>query len=610
MIKKLNNISLKTKLVIVYLVLVVILIMTLGYYVSNRLNKASFYSSIELSNIASEQLKENFENKIAEYYKMTELIKNDSRFTDYLNTEYEEEYDSLKYYIDHIESIFSNLAYKDNTIKARVYSNNKSIGFSRITNNSIEDLERLALITKDDMWKLGINWTNPVAIDYSNGFMYIGCYKSFPVIGMNEIKAVLVLFFKEEQLYNLFNKERESGKKIFIYNGEGNIITSTERSMLGKNMKHLEFAKASDPAAIENDTMVKYGDNTFLYVRNEITKTEMNIHNWGIISLVPTDKLLSDTRRIWVSTFIICILCSIFSSIIILFISNNVTSRISNLLGKMESVKKGDFNISENVSGSDEIGVLERNFYSMVDEIDTLINEVYISSIELKNSRINSQKIEMEKKEAEIIALQGQINPHYLFNTLEAIRMNLLLKGDRKTADIILIFGESFRATFDTKSDFFSISQEMDFINNYIQIQKYRYKDKINCIINIPEQLYSCSIPKLILQPIVENAIYHGLEPKLGKGTIVIEAFESECDIFFKVTDDGVGMDIEEMDSLNAKILEEGLLPENRNGGRIALKNVNKRLRLMYGEKYGLKFSSEKGKGTVVVINIKKTGIQ
>jgi two-component system sensor histidine kinase YesM len=161
--------------------------------------------------------------------------------------------------------------------------------------------------------------------------------------------------------------------------------------------------------------------------------------------MLPADQIISSINSIWISSILLCFVCIAFSLIIIFIISGNITKRIARLIDSINMVWRGNYKITAEPSGNDEIGYLESNFYKMIQKIDTLINEVYEASLNIKDAEIRQQRIEMEKKEAMIIGLQGQINPHYLFNTLETIRMNLVLKGEREIARIVKLFAKSFR---------------------------------------------------------------------------------------------------------------------------------------------------------------------
>ncbi len=192
--------------------------------------------------------------------------------------------------------------------------------------------------------------------------------------------------------------------------------------------------------------------------------------------------------------------------------------------------------------------------------------------------------------------MQQQINPHYLFNTLESIRMKLILKNDREDANIVKLFAESFRRYIDMKNETSSLREEMSFIEKYIFIQNYRLEKKVNYELMASESTLSCMVPKLLIQPVVENAVIHGIEPKDGPGNITVTIARQGETIVIKVVDDGNGIEKEKLRELREHVYGE------ENGGSIGLQNVYRRIRLIYGEKGNMFIESGEGTGTKVTL--------
>jgi len=227
----------------------------------------------------------------------------------------------------------------------------------------------------------------------------------------------------------------------------------------------------------------------------------------------------------------------------------------------------------------------------------SIIREVY--EINLKNALLQSQKTE-----AQLIALWGQINPHYLYNTLETIRMNLVVKGDRLTANIISLFADSFRTCVeDTDENEYDLRFEIEFLKKYFAIQDYRMRGRVTMEIYIPDYLYDCLIPKLILQPLLENAVYHGVEMKEGNGVIQISGWEQDGDLHITISDDGIGIEENTMNRIIQQLNSSEVFTTSKNE-RLALKNVNSRLKLIYSDRYALQICSKPGEGTAVKISL------
>ncbi len=212
-------------------------------------------------------------------------------------------------------------------------------------------------------------------------------------------------------------------------------------------------------------------------------------------------------------------------------------------------------------------------------------------------------------KQAEINALRSQINPHFLYNILDSIRGQALCEDMVEIADMTEALANYFRYSISNKDDLVTLESELKNVENYWVIQRYRFEDKISMEIML-EDLKSCtrdiSLPNLILQPIVENAVYHGLETKVGTGKVTIRITETPKRLIIIIADDGIGMNEEELSLLKKKLLGQGLPSRNetRRDSGVALINVNERIKLHFGEEYGLQISSAKWIGTEVEITL------
>lgn len=209
------------------------------------------------------------------------------------------------------------------------------------------------------------------------------------------------------------------------------------------------------------------------------------------------------------------------------------------------------------------------------------------------------------KKQMQYVALQNQINPHFLYNTLEAIRSEALLQGSREIAEMVERLSRFFRYCISSQGDFVTIREELMNVKDYFYIQQYRFENKFSLVIETEsDDLLRCYLPKMTFQPIVENAIFHGLEPKKGKGVIHIRAVRSDRKVYLLISDNGIGMEQEKADALNERLRHDGggTGQEKNSKHGIALMNVNARIRLYFGSEYGLWVMSTCGKGTDVEI--------
>ena len=239
---------------------------------------------------------------------------------------------------------------------------------------------------------------------------------------------------------------------------------------------------------------------------------------------------------------------------------------------------------------------------------DVIIMDEFPWVLEKFKHLINTGNVlELSIKQAQYLALQNQINPHFLYNTLDAIRTDALIAGINQVADTIEALSAYFRYTVTNIDKYGTLAEELGSIKDYMTIQQYRFGENLKLDIeNIDDSLMHNLLPRMTLQPLVENAIYHGLEAKRKKGTVSISAHVTEDLLILNVSDDGCGMDIRAVDKLNAylgRADSEYITSEKKKGG-IALRNVQSRIKLLFGEEYGMQIFSEIGVGTTIRILI------
>ncbi|WP_146762389.1 sensor histidine kinase [Paenibacillus contaminans] len=592
------------KIILIYLIVILIPILVLDYFLSKSIGAISFRSSLELSKVSLDQLGENITNKLGVYYDVIDGLSNDLQFNSYMNTVYTTDYDALHDYRAYIQPLFERLNYKISDVVIRVYTQNASIGFSGILNNSMEDLKREGWADLSNPTGGVIRWAGAGnSIKLSNK-EYLGGYR-FLLNSRKDynLDSVLAVFFRKDELYSLISKENEGGKKIFFYNEEGNILVSTESESEYRNIQDVKFDNPSSEKS-KGYFLAKYKGSDYIVLNKKIDQSAYNINNWSITYMIPTGTIYASIHSIRVTSIVLSLLCIVFSLILTHYLSRNITGRIKKILVKIGKVKRGNYTISDEISGTDEIGILNTSFNEMVDKINTLIHEVYEAEIRVVNEKLKSSVIETRVKEAKIITLQSQINPHYLFNTLESIRMRLLIKGDRETSDIIGMFGETFRLSLSSNHEWYKLADEIRFVDSFFLIQKYRYGDRVNYEKHVPAELLNFYIPKLILQPLIENSIYHGIEMKSAGGMVTVRAFIEEGELVLTVADNGAGMEEDELQAVREDIRNSAESVASLGHTRIALKNIHTRLKLMFGDQYGLTINSRKGFGTEVRVTL------
>ncbi len=386
-----------------------------------------------------------------------------------------------------------------------------------------------------------------------------------------------LIYIRESSLIQIFNDtELFKNGEVFIVGSKGNIISCMDKEQLGRNNEftNLEELNNIQPGKFG---ISKIGGRNYYFTYRGIQGT-----NWRMISFIPTVEY--EKEIIWLRNWIafIIILCCLLSVAFSVAISRGVSKPVQDLSKMMRKIGDGDFSVYSTYESKDEIGVLSLHFNEMVGQVKRLIRKAY--------------QEELLKQKAELKSLQMQINPHFLYNSLESINWMARIRGIPEIGKMVKSLANLMRASI-SGNDFITVEEEMKNINNYLIIQRFRYGDKINVEMDIDSRLNRFEIPKLILQPIVENAIVHGIENKVSDGKINISGRICEGKIILQVTDDGLGISQNRMKNI---LTEQNNCVHEERHTHIGLKNVDRRIRMYYGEEYGVQIQSKEGCGTTV----------
>ncbi|MEC0140670.1 histidine kinase [Paenibacillus macerans] len=314
---------------------------------------------------------------------------------------------------------------------------------------------------------------------------------------------------------------------------------------------------------------------------------------------IPREKLLAKINQIQGVTLIVILASCLIIALMSFGLSYTITRPIKALRKSMKQAEIGQYLPIEKKQANDEIGSLVNSYNKMIVTIRTLIEDVYIA--------------EIKHRRAKFIALQNQINPHMLYNTLESIRMKALVNDDEETAGMIKILARMFRLALGKEGRQHSVKHELEYTANYVQLQNLRFDHKFLLDIRIPEDIQQCSIIPLVFQPIVENSINHGFEDYSQTMNIAIEGFwTEEGEILIRMTDDGIGMTEDKQKELQVLLEAAGSdkykldMTDEPAGKGLGLKNIAERIKLHYGDRYYLMIRSGIGQGTTVEILIPK----
>lgn len=308
---------------------------------------------------------------------------------------------------------------------------------------------------------------------------------------------------------------------------------------------------------------------------------------WTVISLVPETMITKEVSYIKVMTVIVIVITLVFIVTLFFYLATVISKPVTGLRNLMKQVETGDLDINYPVKGHGEIEELGRAFNRMLERLKQLIQD-----------NLHAQ---LQRQVAELAALQNQLNPHFLYNTLEAFQMIAITEGSSRLARMSYSLGQLMRTALDIK-EFTTIGQELEHVRNYLVLIKERYEERLNYNISAEEALLAFRIPKLTLQPLVENAIYHGIDRKVGPGNVEISITRQETVLFIEIKDDGTGISGDRLQELQIQLeREENVLQKSKS---IGIANIQMRLKRIYGKAYGISIESRLGEGTTVAIRI------
>jgi two-component system, sensor histidine kinase YesM len=386
--------------------------------------------------------------------------------------------------------------------------------------------------------------------------------------------GILRIDILQSDLLDIINKAKVTDNTdMYIRNSKNEIVAcineSTAKKWSGVLMNYTD--QSWNPKIINGQNVI-------------VSTNPISNSDWTLVTIIPMSDILSLSKKLKNEMLFLMLIIAAIAYFIISYISLIYTKKISQIIRKMKKVQTGDLDVIISDHGKDEIGELIENFNYMMNKIKVLNEEQFRAGISIKS--------------AELKALQAQINPHFLYNTLDIINCLAIENNIPDISQMIQSLSKFYKLSLSNGRDIVTIRDELEHVELYVQIQNKRYKNRIILILDVEKEILDCKIPKLLLQPIVENAIIHGIFEKESKsGVIKIFGYKVMHNIFLKINDNGIGMSknrIEEMLQFN--------IAEQMHG--YGVNNINERIKLYYGNEYGLFYESEPGNGTTVEIRI------
>ncbi|GGD49157.1 sensor histidine kinase [Paenibacillus nasutitermitis] len=581
---RLTKLNLRTKLFLLYFMTIFIPLIITTQIVLSISGKKIIQQTTNLVQDSTQQTSITIQGQLNQYVDMVNRLSYDQELINYLNPNrvYQSDLESIDAYAYYLKPVtFYDFNNKNATASLKIYFTNTTLLQDSNTfifadhdvQNQLEYTSATAALGKLVWGEIG-----------DQIYLSRAMYNS-----QRQFTAVVSVLISNSIFDSLTVKGTKSAQAMAVTDTEGKTIYSNSNIPMTWPIvrKLIESDQQVEPFDIKDDRT----GQMFKVLIKKLGDGQA-FSNWRLLTLIPLDQIIHEEVTIRKTLLAAFLLCLLFSSGMFIIALNRITARIKALVKKMQSSRNGEFSIIEDTGATDEIGVLTKSFNRMIENLQQSIIENYKVNLTLKD-------ITIKKREAELYALQSQINPHFLFNTLESIRMGLHNKGDQETSSVVLSFSKLFRHLLNWEGDLVGLEEELELVEKYLSIQKYRFQDRISYQIAFPPHLKNTLIPKLTIQPLVENAVKHGIESIGGTALISITVVEGDNDTMqIVVEDNGMGIPPVKLVAIQRELASE----EMKKSGSIGLKNVHDRIALHFGAGYGIAIGGNEPTGTRVVV--------
>lgn len=554
-----NGIKLRYKLAIIYSMFCFLPVMLL--FLLSFLQMRSIIDDKEKLNLQSylQQSVSSMDRTLDGYNSLSDYIAFDRTLAEAFSMEYGTPYEQYEQLTQKVDPILRSSSYFHGGMqRITIYTDNGMVKHDT-TVAPVSEIEETDWYQKT-LEHPGLNWF----VNYPEKTLFSARKLAFS--GAREGVNILYMDVDYQKLFTPYAETLISECGLYITDQEGKLVFEESR-FSGKNqnydLTYSEFLEQRDRGS---------ADYTILCEQSNTT-------GWTVWLYQPVGLAGESMRPIGVMAGVTILIC-IFAAVLAYFITSGMVSgRIERLTCLMQEVQEGSMDMQVGSDDRDEIGMLYRGFGSMMKRIRTLINEVYLGKI--------------TQKEAELKALQAQINPHFLYNTLSLINWKALAAGEEDISRMTLAMSTFYRTALNRGRNVLQVEAELSNTRAYLEIQSMLHDGDFDYEIEVQPEILQCESLNLILQPLVENAIHHGIEEKTdGRGKISVRGWKEDNCVWFMVEDNGVGME--------QKVADKILTMESKGYG---VRNVDERIRLCYGEKYAMKVESIVGKGTKMTIH-------
>lgn len=579
-----NNLKLKHKLFALFVLVVLIPILIIGGGITYYFSKEATDRAISQASNDVQKIK----NQLASLFRVPISISNtlmvDKALKKVVTTNYTNVSELTNAYLDYKEFPNYKRLYREIT-GIRFYVNNPTL----INNTEI-------IPTNPSI--VSQNWYKSVMNRREMGWFYVRSSEDTSINSLSlvrqlsfpdyRVSGVIMISLKQEELNRLLLQEQFD---TIIMDEQGYVVAAKNKDWVGLKQNQLHYGIDLSKQKIGVHQLEIEGKSSYMFVEQLIPGYSMN--GLKIISFFNTSSIIKESRKVSLFGLVLILLVLIIATFFVYTVSFLTSNRLLRLSRHLNRLALGDLSVVSRIDGNDEIGQLSRQFNYMVHNINALMQQV-VEKTEQNN------KLELAQREIKLKMMASQINPHFLFNALESIRMSAHIKGEKEIANVVRLLGKLMRKNLEIGREHAPLKEEIEMINSYLQIQKFRYEERLNFELDVDPALLNMLLPPLAIQPLVENAVVHGLENKPEGVTVKLQISADPDIVTVKVSDDGVGITPERLEEVRQLITEQ----EEPTRSRIGLRNVHQRLVMCYGEQAGLQIWSEHGEGTEITFNI------
>lgn len=580
--KMLNDMKLRNKLFFSFVLVVFVPVLIVGGFLTNELKQLALTDAVKQETANLDRVKKRTLETLKIPLYLSNNILYDQRLKEIVNTEYQYTYDVVAAYKNY--STFDHYlnTYPHEISSIRFYMENPTLLNNWQIIPSSEQVSQSVWYINGKKGKGLASWTY-IEDETKQNRKYLSFVRRIDFLDFKTY-GMLVITVNTDQLNLILSQE---SSPMMIIDDKNNIIATNDPEFTTKSFSKMIESKQMLEEQIGAFRGKVNGEPSYIFL--EEIHPDHSSNGLKVVSVIPNQEIVENANRFGRMGLFVVTISVIIALCLIYYFSKWLSQRILILSEQIHEVGKGNFDHAILVDGKDEIGQLSKQLNAMATNTKQLLREIEES---------NKQKSLLEQKQNHIKfkMMASQINPHFLFNALESIRMRASLNGEREIAQVVKLLGKLMRNSIEVGTSKVKLSSEIGVIQSYLEIQKFRYRERIDYELHIDPRTNDLKIPPFIIQPLVENAVVHGIEDVAKGGVISVISKWTTTGIYIAVTDSGKGISEDKLKEIKQMLAEN----EEKEGIRIGLRNVHQRLQLTYSHSAGLTIESVLGKGTTI----------